>query len=406
MKKHLVIVTTNFANGGTERRASVLANEFVKSGYNVSYLVMNKVYDDVVYQLDKSIELVCVNQFKGSLYNESKIWIDKRYLMLSRKQKILKLLNKNNYAVTAEKNLIKKLIALRSYMLSNKDAVYLVFGLSEFQKICYASKGINCTLVYSEINAPQITEKKYKEDSFHRVICKLLSKADVCVFQTLDQKDYYRKYTKCNWVIIRNPILAHLPLPYTGERRKTIVNYCRTHPQKNLFLLVDAFSRFVTDFPEYGLEIFGSTSTVTAEAYKNKLLLYISELGLNDRITVFEATPDVHERIKDCGMFVSSSDYEGLSNSMIEAMAMGLPCVCTDCIGGGAREMIEDGENGLLVPVADAQAMCYAMKRMITETNLAERCSLNALKIRDELSVENIVKQWINVITNIYIHNR
>ena len=100
-------------------------------------------------------------------------------------------------------------------------------------------------------------------------------------------------------------------------------------------------------------------------------------------------------------MFVSSSDYEGISNSMIEAMAIGLPCVCTDCGGGGAKEMITDGENGLLVPVGDANALKNAMARMITEDGLAEKCSKNAAKIRETNSVEKIYEQWLEVIKNI-----
>ena len=97
-------------------------------------------------------------------------------------------------------------------------------------------------------------------------------------------------------------------------------------------------------------------------------------------------------------MFVSSSDYEGLSNSMLEAMAIGLPCVCTDCLGGGAREVIKDRENGLIVPMNDAEAMCRAMKEYIEDPALAEKCSLNAAAIREELSVEKITRQWLDII--------
>ena len=96
-------------------------------------------------------------------------------------------------------------------------------------------------------------------------------------------------------------------------------------------------------------------------------------------------------------MFVSSSDYEGLSNSMIEAMAIGLPCICTDCLGGGTREVMIDEENGLIVPMNDVDAMYCAMKRFADDPDFAERCGENASKIRDKLSVEKIAQQWIDV---------
>lgn len=99
-------------------------------------------------------------------------------------------------------------------------------------------------------------------------------------------------------------------------------------------------------------------------------------------------------------MFVSSSDYEGLSNSMLEAMAIGLPCVCTDCLGGGTREVMVDHENGLIVPVNDTEALFAAMKEYATSFDLSKKCSENAARIREALSVEKITKQWIQVVEN------
>jgi glycosyltransferase involved in cell wall biosynthesis len=110
---------------------------------------------------------------------------------------------------------------------------------------------------------------------------------------------------------------------------------------------------------------------------------------------------DVLDVVKDCAMFVSSSDYEGLSNSMLEAMAIGLPCVCTDCLGGGARELIKDGENGLLVPTKDAKALAEAMCSMVDDKELSKRCSDNASKIREELSAEYIADKWHEYIESV-----
>ena len=99
-------------------------------------------------------------------------------------------------------------------------------------------------------------------------------------------------------------------------------------------------------------------------------------------------------------MFVSSSDFEGMSNSMLEAMAIGLPCVCTDCPAGGARAVIEDGKNGLLVPVNDAIALSDAMKRVASDTIFAEKLSKNASNIRKNQSVEKIIDKWMAIIND------
>ena len=98
-------------------------------------------------------------------------------------------------------------------------------------------------------------------------------------------------------------------------------------------------------------------------------------------------------------MFVSSSDYEGLSNSMLEAMAIGLPTVCTDCPVGGARMVIRDGENGLLVPVGDREALAAAMCRVADDRALAETLSQNGRTLREKLSIGVIADEWERLIT-------
>ena len=97
-------------------------------------------------------------------------------------------------------------------------------------------------------------------------------------------------------------------------------------------------------------------------------------------------------------MYVSSSDYEGISNSMLEAMAIGMPVVCTDCPIGGAKATIKDGENGLLVPIKDADALYMGMKKVIEDKALADKLSHNAAKLRDELSLDKITDRWIELL--------
>ena len=93
-------------------------------------------------------------------------------------------------------------------------------------------------------------------------------------------------------------------------------------------------------------------------------------------------------------MFLLSSDYEGLSNSMIEALALGAPTISTDCLVGGARMMIENEVNGLLVPVGDEQAIANAMTLIADDKKTATRLSVNGIKIRERLSVSTICPQW------------
>ena len=83
---------------------------------------------------------------------------------------------------------------------------------------------------------------------------------------------------------------------------------------------------------------------------------------------------------------------------MLEAMAIGLPSVCTDCPAGGAREIIDDHINGLLTPVNNATALCKAMEEVAENKELSEKLSINAVKLKDDLSVDKIMNEWWSII--------
>ncbi len=405
-KKHIVIVTKNFVNGGTERRATVLANSFAEKGYDVTYLVLEKIYSDVVYELADGVELICMADFaRDSVALKEKkqatVWRDKKFKYLHILHRLAKLCGYDDLKVKRQKNNLEGIAFLRAFALCKREAIFICFGIGIYEKIYYAIQGLNCKIIFTDASSPDFKDNKENMRLYNKVLLKLLKKGDYCVFQTTKQKEYYGKCVKRNSKVIKNPLTTQLSPFFSGERQHTIVNFCRTHPVKNLILLVDAFSRFSVDFPDYVLHIYGATSTRIAENYKAEVIKHINDLGISEKVEIFEAVTNIHQQIEDYGMFVSSSDSEGLSNSMIEAMAMGLPCICTDCLGGGAREMITDGENGLLVPVKDVDALYKAMCRMASEEGLAERCGKNAYKVREELSVENIVNQWLNVIESL-----
>ena len=107
------------------------------------------------------------------------------------------------------------------------------------------------------------------------------------------------------------------------------------------------------------------------------------------------------EQLEKASMFVLSSNYEGMPNALMEAMAMGLPCISTDCPAGGSAFLIKDGENGLLVPVADKDSMIAAMQRILRDDSFAVSLGDNARKVIDRLSPENIYSQWERFIMDV-----
>lgn len=401
--KHIVFVVGNYKNGGVPMRSTNLANAFAKKGFSVDILVTGEIAEDVFFKREEGVNLVSLKDFKEAYKNDDDfVRIKEKYNNKISLLKKLRYITKN-IPVVDEKleraiHDIRKGEALLPYAAKHRDSIYITFGIGYFDITYCATKKFGSRIIYAERNAPEID---FPEDEAKRQrLLHLLKNASGAVLQTHDELEFFGDTFK-NAAVIRNPVKPDLPEPYTGERRKVAVNFCRIADQKNLPLMIRAFIKLHERYPEYTLEIYGNTVTENEEKIKEKLNGMISELSADDYIRILPPRSDVHSVIRDCAMFVSSSDFEGLSNSMIEAMAIGLPCVCTDCLGGGAREMIRHGENGLLVPMNDADALCDAMKLMIEDSGLAQKCSQNAAKIRGELSADRIAQLWIDFIEKI-----
>lgn len=220
--------------------------------------------------------------------------------------------------------------------------------------------------------------------------------ADGFVFQTSDAKKYYAGKLKGKGVIIPNPLLTeHLPEYYTGDREKTIVTSGRLIEQKNQKLLIHAFTEISERIPEYQLIIYGEGKL------RKELENEIIRLNMKGRILLPGNVSDLHERIKKAGVFVLPSDFEGMPNALIEAMALGLPCITTDCPCGGPRELIDDGVNGVLIPVNSKKLLEKAIMEVIEKPDYARSLGEAATGIKSKLSVDKIGRQWFQYFTSV-----
>ena len=238
--------------------------------------------------------------------------------------------------------------------------------------------------ILSERNAPQYFYKWYE-----KVYVKYCyQKAYKVVFQTKEAQEYYGKTIEKKSQVIANPITASLPQPFNGKREKRIVAVNRLSQQKNIFMLFRAFKRVLEKYPEYILEIYGKGEQ------EEELKKYAGELKIDKNVAFMGQRANVHSYIINASMFVSSSDFEGMSNSMLEAMAIGLPVVCTDCPIGGAKMVIKNNLNGLLTPVGDDEEFAKAIIYLIEYPDKAGEMGKRASKLREELKPDIIAGQW------------
>ena len=349
----VVFVIPQMSGGGAERVISILANNFVKKNIDVEILMT--AGSNVDYALDDRVSLETIGgETQGSP---------------------LKILGR-----------IKRM-SQHFRLPENKDAVIVSFGPGTSGYVVLSLIGIKRKLIISERNDPDACPHPYLRNIVYK-------KADRLVFQTYMAKDAFPSVISQKGVVIPNPIKSDLPTNTEPNREKTVVAVGRLEEQKNYPLLLNSFKKFKGIYPDYSLHIYGRghlESNLKEMAYK--------QLKMTEKDVIFEGfKSNVNEEIANSGMYVLSSDFEGISNALLEAMAMGIPTVSTDCPIGGSAMCIKNGVNGYLVPVGDIEELSKAMCVIASDTETANKIGLEASKIRNEYSEEVIVKKWIDLI--------
>lgn len=215
---------------------------------------------------------------------------------------------------------------------------------------------------------------------------------DGYIFQTYDAKNYFNKKIQNKSKIILNPLKEGIPYKSEKEKNK-IVTVARLEPQKNVLLLIKAFE--IIKSKNYTLHIYGIGSE------EKNLRNYVNTNEIKN--IFFEGfRKDVHEQISDAQIFVLPSNYEGLSNAMLEAMAMGIPLITTDHPAGGPRMLIENNINGIIVELDNPVEMAKEMDRLLSSKELRVFLSRNERKIREICAKDAIYQEWEQYINKIY----
>ena len=359
--KKIVFLIGSLHNGGAERVISVLANEFVKK-YEVHILTIME--DKVDYDLDSNINYKYIMKD-----DEGKKGIIRNYIRI---KKIRDFVKKTNPDVVISFLWATNIIAILSCL---------------FLPQC---------LILSERNDP----KHEPGSGILRLIRNCLfriRKKNYFVFQTEYAQSCFSNYIKRKSKIIFNPIKDNLPEKYTDVRKNKIVCVARLVSEKNISMLLKAFKKVYEKYPDYLLFLYGRGPL--EKQLKEESL----NLGIRDNVIFKGFSKNVHSEIIDAKLFVLPSNFEGISNAMIEALALGIPTICTDCPAYGAREFITDGENGYLIDVNDEKALEDKMLSVITNVSLQNKFSQNATKIRNNLNSNQICKQWECFIREIII---
>lgn len=398
--KKLLFVMPVMKGGGAEKVAALLLNEFNKNGYDCELVLTNSDRSEVIDRgLNKNIAVTVLRESfaKGGIFK--KVFLAFFRLLSSLICKIPEAFGKRvpaswaKFSFTAQ--YYDELNALKKVFKANPHADIISFLQPSIPMTLLAAKGLTNRVVVSERADPyRLLKKRYG----YNFIKKYYQRADAVVFQTNDAMAAYPENISKKGTVIFNPINNLLPEAYFSEREKYITTFCRISRQKNLPVLVEAFSEFHREFSDYRLKIIGEPQNDDDRAALAETKTLAEKLGITEHIDFHPFSASVHGLIIRDAMYVNSSDYEGMSNAMLEAMAIGMPVVCTDCPIGGANAVIRSGENGILTEVGNAKEMCDAMKKIAADKAFADKLSRNAAEIRYMLSLENTAKKWMELL--------
>lgn len=341
--KSIAIISPKLSHGGSERFSINISKGLSERGYKISLLTGPKEKQE--YEMPQNVQRA-------------------------------ELLGKTNF--------LGDIKEIHKYLETNRIDICLAVGIYSNLIAAAANFKLKTKIVLLERNAPKQDRLSWKS----RLLRKLLYiRGDAFVFQTPDALSFYSSFIQKKGVVIANPLKEGLP-NRGGKANTEIVAVGRLEKQKNYPMLLKAMKIVTEKNSDYILRIFGEGPC------RNEVISMIEALDLKDKVILEGFCDNVHEKIVNSDIFVMSSDYEGLPNALMEAMAMGFPVVATDCPCGGPRMLIDNGENGILVPVNNSQALSAAIIKLIQNPLKKEQIGAKARQTMAQYTLKNIMDKW------------
>lgn len=347
----------SLGKGGAERVVSLLASEFVKN--EVEVVIATEWYSDEEYELGPNVRRIHAGL---SERDEKASRIAKQWIRIRN---------------------------LRKAILEEKPDVVLSFCVKANYRAMMATAGTNIPVIVSVRNDPKIDYVGKANNLMNKLF---LNKAAGCVFQTQEAKEFFDEVLQEKSIIICNPVNEKYLQAERKTAKKKIVCVGRLVAQKNQMLLVNAFENILQRYEDYELYLYGDGSD---DECKEELLEYVnSSRLLRNHIHFMGLSSTLEKDMADAAMFVLPSNYEGMPNALMEAMALGLPVISTDCPCGGSRYWIEPGITGQLVPVKNVKSMTQAIEYYILNPEEAEKMGAKARQRLEEATLDKVYEQW------------
>ena len=189
--------------------------------------------------------------------------------------------------------------------------------------------------------------------------------------------------------VIPNPITTP-SLEVSPLSDKVILAVGRLDNQKNFPELIDIWALIAKDYPDWKLRIVG-------EGYTDvRILKKVKEHGLEEQFELCPFTKEIQKHYLSASIYAMTSAFEGLPLVLVEAESMGLPLVSYAC-PCGPRDIIQDGQDGFLVEPGDKETFAARLRQLIEDEELRRRMGQAAKINSQRFSLENVMKQWVDL---------
>lgn len=346
----LTFVTSTLHAGGSERVMSLLANTFAQKGYEVEIVCINKHL--VFYPIDEKV----------------KVWFAEDEVK--------------------SPSILKKVFWLRNHIKNDRPDVVIAFMLEVYCVTLASLIGVSVPVISSERIDPHFFGRA---KGLLRWL--LLRRTTHLVVQTVRIKDFYSAKLQSRTTIIPNPVTDKVFSLTPTLKQKRIIAVGRLAYQKNYPMMFRAFAKVHHDFPDWQLVVYGNGPQ------KEEIRGVIERLGMEGHIILAGKSDHVVEEMNKSSLFVMSSDYEGMSNALLEAVCVGLPVISTDV--SGARDLITEGVNGYIVPVGNERALTLALSSMLSSPEKMDEMGRQSKALAPRFREEQIVGQWEELIKKV-----
>ena len=346
--------------GGAERVAATLADAWANKGYSVALMPTHSSAGPSFYKISDRVNYKTLT----SCIDQAGAGVNPSYL--------------------------QRLMHLRKFIREFQPDVIVAFLPNVSVMMLMAAFGLGLRTVVCE-----------RSDPFQMPVSLLLRLARNLLYPFAStlvvQTEAVAVEVANRWPRVRRVITVGNPIPLAligavknqGPRvRKRLIAVGRLSEEKCFDRAILAFVRLADKFIDWDLRIVGEGPD------RSRLERLIKTHAVGDRVFLPGSSSSVQDELALSDLFVLTSRFEGFPNALLEAMAMGLPCVTVDC-PSGPREISEDGHSAVLVDIGNHEALIGELGSMMKdEEKRLEYGKRAQLSVWSRYSVREIVTRW------------